>query len=505
MNITVEQGAIQEVSSELIVVNLFEGVTTPGGATGAVDRALGGAITELIAAGDFKGKAEETAVFYTRGAIPARRVLLVGLGAQDKFDLDVVRRASASAARAALKLGVTAYHSIVHGGGAGGLALGQAAQAVVEGTVLGSYTFTEHKTEKKDLTPPLEGLTLVQFDASALPAVQRGAHVGQVVAEAACFARDLSNKPGNYLTPTLLAETAEQMAQEAGLRFQVLEESDMAELGMGALLGVAQGSQEPAKFIILEHNAERKDLDTYVIVGKGITFDSGGISLKPSEGMGAMKDDMSGAGVTLAVLRAVAALGLPLHVVGLAPATENLPGGRAYKPGDVLESMSGLTIEVISTDAEGRLILADALHYARRYEPKAVVDLATLTGACVVALGHVACGLMSKDEPLTEALRRASAVSGEKVWPLPLYDEYAEQIKSDVADLMNSGGRPAGSITAGLFLSRFAEGYPWAHLDIAGTAWAEKEQGYTPKGGTGFGVRLLVQWLRDVAARGEGA
>lgn len=498
MEIQVVQGAIQEVPSELIVVNLFQGVTTPGGATGAVDRALGGAISELIVAGDFSGKLEETTVLYPRGAIPAKRVLLVGLGEQDKFSLDTVRRVAAAAARAARKLRVTRYHSIVHGAGAAGLDVSAAAQAVVEGTLLGSYTFTAHKTEGES-EPPLEALTLVQYAPEALAPTEEGARTGRVIGEAVCWARDMINQPANYLTPTILAQKAEQMAAEMGLRCQVLDREQMAQLGMGALLGVAQGSAEPPKFIILEHNAERADLPTYVVVGKGITFDSGGISLKPSEGMEAMKDDMSGAAIVLGVMRVVAALQLPLHVVGLVPATENLPDGHAYKPGDVLKSLAGLTIEVISTDAEGRLILADALAYAKRYQPKAVVDLATLTGACVIALGHVASGLMGNDPALVQALLKAAAATGEKAWELPLYEEYGEQIKSDVADVKNTGGRPAGAITGGMFLSKFIAGYPWAHLDIAGTAWAEKTQGYYVKGATATGLRLVVQWLRDLA------
>ena len=497
MRIDVVAGAIQQVSSEAIVVNLFAGAKSPGGATGAVDQALGGAIRALIEGGDFRGKEGETAVLYTRGAIPAKRVIVVGLGERLGFDLEVVRKASAAVAKKARSLRVTSYHSIVHGGGAGGLDTGQAAQAIVEGTILGSYAFTEHRTDLSDVEPQLESLTLVQFDVDAVPAVRGGALAGQVIAESACFARDLGNQPANYLTPMLLSETAEEMAGQLGLSCEVLDEAQMSEMGMGALLGVAQGSDEPARFIVLEHNAGHDDMDTYVIVGKGITFDSGGISLKPGQGMEAMKADMSGAGVTLGALRAVAGLNLPVHVVGLVPATENLPGGRAYKPGDVLQSMSGLTIEVISTDAEGRLILADALEYAKRYEAKGVVDVATLTGACVVALGHVACGLMGNDASLIQAIKEAAAVSGEKVWELPTYDEYAEQIKSDVADVKNTGGRPAGAVTAGLFLSKFAKGYPWAHLDIAGVDLSEEAKGYLVKGATGFGLRLLVQWLRD--------
>jgi len=351
-----------------------------------------------------------------------------------------------------------------------------------------------HKTHDESTAPPLDGITIV-VPTGCVEAGSSGAARGAVIAEAVTLARDLANEPGNFMTPTLFAEKAEEVANAVGLGYQVLEESDMASLGMGALLGVAQGSEEPAKFVVLEHNAGHPELDTYVIVGKGITFDSGGISLKPGEGMEWMRDDMSGAAVALGVLQAVARLRLPLHVVGLLPTTENLPDGRAYKPGDVLESLAGLTIEVVSTDAEGRLILADALAYARRFQPKAVVDLATLTGACVVALGNVTSGLMSNDDSLAAQLGAASARTGERIWRLHLFDEYAEQIKSDVADVRNTGGRPAGSITAGLFLQRFAD-YPWAHLDIAGTAKVDKERGYIPKGATGHGVRLLVDWLR---------
>jgi len=499
VEINVQVGAIQGVSSDLIVVNLFQGVEQPVGATGVVDSALGGAIRDLIAAGDFKGKAEELVLLYSRGAIPAKRVLVVGLGAQEEFSVDVVRRVAAVAARKARELGVTRYHSIVHGAGTAGLDPAEAAQAVVEGSLLGSYRFDVHKTRQENQEPELEALTLVQLDEASLPAIQAGARVGQVVADSVSLAKDLINQPGNYCTPTLLAEVAEQVAAKAGLAFQVLGEREMAELGMGALLGVAQGSSEPAQFIILEHNADRADLPTYVVVGKGITFDSGGISLKPSDGMEHMKEDMAGAAAILGVLHAVGMLDLPLHVVGLAPATENLPGGRAFKPGDVLSSMSGTTIEVISTDAEGRLILADALNYAARYQPKAVVDVATLTGGCVVALGHVAAGLMGNNSDLLQALKEASNQTGEKVWELPFFKEYEEQIESDIADVKNSGGRAASAITAGLFLRKFAGDYPWAHLDIAGMMAAEKTRGYATKGATGFATRLLIRWLRDRA------
>ena len=498
MEIQVKAGGIQAEDAPLIVVNLFEGVTEPGGATGAVDKALGGQIRALVAAGDFRGKRNETAVLYPAVPIPAQRVLIVGLGKEEKFDLDGVRQAAGAAAKKARDLGITRFSTIVHGGGRAGLDLEDAAQAMVEGTILALYRFRQHKTEPdEDERPDVEAVTLVEFSEEKVPVVERGARTGQAIAEAVSMTRDLVNQPANYATPTVLAETAQQLAADFGLHCQVLNREQMAELGMGALLGVAQGSEQPPKFVILEHDAGR-DLDTIVLVGKGITFDSGGISIKPSEHMEAMKSDMAGAAAVMGALRAAAALDVPLHVVGLMPATENLPSGRAIKPGDVLKSLSGLTIEVINTDAEGRLILADALAYAQRYQPQAVVDVATLTGACVVALGEITSGLMGSDPDLVARIKAAGGKTAEKVWELPLFEEYGEQLKSDVADVKNVGGRPAGAITAAFFLSKFAKGMPWAHLDIAGKALTDKERNpYTPKGATGVGVRLFVRLLRD--------
>ena len=310
------------------------------------------------------------------------------------------------------------------------------------------------------------------------------------------MARDLVNGPSNQVTPTLLAEKAEKISKEHGMELQVLEVSQAEAMGMGAFVAVAKGSQEPAKFIVLEYN-KGKGFDTIALVGKGITFDSGGISLKPSEGMERMKDDMSGAAAVLGTMEAAARLQLPLHLVGIIPATENLPSGKAYKPGDVLKTLSGQTVEVISTDAEGRLVLCDALAYSLRYQPKAILDLATLTGACVVALGDYVTGLMGNDEALFKRVEEASAKTGEKVWRLPLWDEYFDYLKSDTADFRNVGTRAAGAIIGGIFLSKFVEKTPWVHLDIAGPSNIEKERPYIPRGGTGVGVRLLVQMLRD--------
>jgi leucyl aminopeptidase len=504
MQITAKAGAIQEESTDLIVVNLFAGVTTPGGATGAVDRALGGAISELIAGGDFRGRKGETAVLYPQGAIPARRVLVVGLGEEDKFDPDVVRQAAGAAAVRARELGARHVSSIVHGGGRAGLNLAEAAQATVEGTILALYRFKEHKTEPDgDGERAIETFTLVEFSADKLAPVERGAQEAQAIARGVTLARDLVNQPANYVTPTRLGEIAQEIAKTHGLSCRVLGEAQIAKEGMGALLGVARGSQEPPVFIVMEHNGQRDDLPALVLVGKGITFDTGGISLKKADGMESMKGDMAGAAVVLGAVQAAAELDLPIRLVGLVPATENMPGGAAIKPGDLLKSLSGLTIEVINTDAEGRLILADTLTYAARYNPAAVIDLATLTGAIITALGHHAMGLFCNDEALARRVEEAGRAAGEPTWQMPLWDVYDAQLKSDVADVKNVGGRRAASpITAARFLARFAKGYPWAHLDIAGVfLWKPgpeyPDKPYLTRGGTGAGVRILIQLLRN--------
>jgi leucyl aminopeptidase len=326
--------------------------------------------------------------------------------------------------------------------------------------------------------------------------IQKGVRLGEIVSESVYLARDLVNGPSNVVTPTALAEKARQVASDHGMDIQVLETDKVEAMGMGAFTAVAKGSQEPAKFITLEYN-KGKGLDTIALVGKGITFDSGGISIKPSEGMERMKDDMSGAAAVLATMQAASKLQIPLHLVGVLPATENLPSGRAYKPGDILKTLSGQTVEVISTDAEGRLILSDALTYSLRYQPKTIIDLATLTGACVIALGNYVTGLFGNDESLLKRIEEASVKTGEKVWRLPLWDEYFEHLKSEVADFRNVGARAAGAIIGGIFLSKFVGKVPWVHLDIAGPASIDKDRPYIPKGGTGAGVRLLIQFLQD--------
>jgi leucyl aminopeptidase len=497
MNITVEQGNLTASPADTIIVNLFEGVTTPAGATGAVDQALGGAISDLIAGGDFSGKSGEVAVLYPRGAINARRVIIAGLGERSSFDLEGVRQAAASAIKRARDLKANHVATIVHGAGIAGLPVAAAAQATVEGTLLALHRYPAPK-ETKEEKHEIGALSIVEFDADKISAIEEGSRVAQALAGGVTLARDLVNMPANQATPTFMADTARAIAAEHGLDSFVGGRKWARSQNMGAFLAVAQGAGEKPKFIILEHNGDKPELDTIVLVGKGITFDTGGISLKPVAGMGAMKGDMGGAAAVLGAMKVIADLELPLHVVGITPCTENMPDADAYRPADVITASNGKTIEIISTDAEGRMILADALVYAQRYNPDAVIDLATLTGSCVVALGQgVAAGLFANETFLSEKLVAAGEETSERLWPLPLWDAYRKEIDSDVADMKNSGGRMGGVGTSAVFLREFTA-YTWAHLDIAGVAMLEKAaKPYTQPGGTGFGVRLLVELLRN--------
>jgi leucyl aminopeptidase len=494
MDIQAISGRIQDIKADAIIVSLleWEQMDKPlTGAVGVLDQALSGAIKAIVAGGDLKGKLNQTAVLYPRGIIPAQRVIVVGLGKPQELTLDKVRQAAGTAAQKARDLGAKSIATITLGAGGGGLDSLAAAQATVEGVILSLYEFRAHKSAPAE-HGAVESATLVESDPARLAVVQEGARVGRILAEATNFTRDLVNQPSNHMTPHALADAARDMAARNHLKCEALNLEQMAELGMGAFMGVTRGSDEPPQFIILEHKPGAGQ--PVIFVGKGITFDSGGISIKPSEHMEEMKGDMAGAAAVIGAMQAVAQLDLPQHVVALAPACENLPSGHAYKPGDVLKAMNGKTIEIISTDAEGRLILADALCYADRYHPAAVIDLATLTGACVVALGdRVAAGLFSTDESLSAKLREAGAKVGEKLWPLPLYEEYKDKIKSEVADMKNSGGRQSGVGSSAIFLKEFTS-YPWAHLDIAPMSLGDKGIA------TGFGVRTLVEFLRGRAA-----
>ena len=504
MKITVEVGDIARWEDEVVVVNLFEGVDHPGGATGAVDAALGHQITAMIATGDISGAFKEVTVFPTFDKINANRVMVVGLGKRQDFTLDRVRQVSACAATKARDMGLRTFSTIVHGAGVGDLDLGDAAEAVVEGALLGLYRYTEHKTDADK--KKIEAMTIVTLEKARADAIRDVVHRASVVSTMTNFARDLVNAPSNMKTPRQFAERIQQASKEAGAKLTIYDEKQLDKMGFGALLGVAKGSVEPPRLVTLEYSGGGKEKPV-VFVGKGITFDSGGIALKPLEALGTdpmwiMRYDMAGAAVALSAVLAAARLKLPVNVVGIAPLSENMPSGSAQKPGDIVRAYGGKTIEVLNPDAEGRLVLADALGYAKTLKPKAVIDIATLTGAVKVALGTHAAGMFVNDADLRSRLERAAEATAERVWALPLWDEYDEQIKSDFADIKNTGGRSAGAITAAKFLEKFASGLRWAHLDIAGTSWVEAapdspKKEYLPRGASGFGVRLLVSLLRE--------
>lgn len=497
MKINVQQGNITTSSADTLIVNLFDDVTTPGGATGAVDQALNGAISELLAQGDLTGKAGEVGVVYPRGAIAAKRVLVVGLGQRDGFDLEGVRKAAAAGIKKANELKAAHVATIVHGAGIAGLPTAAAAQAVAEASLLATYRYAVPGAQQDDAPHAVAALTIVEFDAAKVADIEEGVAGGTAVATGTNLARTLVNLPPNIATPKQLANTAAKIAEAHNMNLTIGSRKWAAKHKMGAFLAVGQGAGFKPKFIVLEHNADRDDLPTIVLVGKGITFDTGGISIKPTANMGAMKSDMGGGAAVLGTMKTVGMLNLPLRIVGIVPATENMPDALAYRPADVITASNGVTIEIISTDAEGRMVLADGLVYAGRYQPDAVIDLATLTGSCVIALGKdMAAGLFSTDDSLRDRLLAAGSATQERVWPLPLWDDYKEAIKSDVADIKNSGGRFGGVATSAIFLKQFTD-YAWAHLDIAGMALTEKNAAYTPKGGTGYGVRLLTEMLRN--------
>ena len=498
MQVKAVAGDITGMKADAVIVNLFEGTERPGGATGAVDQALGGTIARLMAEREIKGKLNELTLIHTMGKMEAERVLVVGLGKQEKFNADSIRGVAAAACRFLRRIGAKRVATIAHGAGAGGIEPAKAVQAVTEGSILGLYTFRKHVTKEPEYGE-IEELVIVERDEGRLPLLERSIHRGKVVAEATNFARDLINEPANYMTPADMADVARTVAAELGLEFSVLEREDMKKLGMGALLGVAQGSKQPPKFITLSYRGGEPGKAALGLIGKGLTFDSGGISLKSSEGMDEMKGDMAGGASVIAAVKAISELKLRVNVTGLIPATENLPGGAALKPGDVLTAMNGKTIEVANTDAEGRLILADALCYANKLGLSPLVDVATLTGACRVALGDICTGAFTNDQALLGRVVKAGEEAGERIWQLPMYEEYKEQNKSEVADVKNSGGRYAGAITAAQFLAEFSGSTPWVHLDIAGPSFLTKEQSYLAKGATGVAVRTLVNLAASLA------
>ena len=443
---------------------------------------------------DLKHKAGESALVYLNEGGGPRRVLLLGAGKASGFDLEATRRFAGHAVRAAESVGVSGLTTYL-----GSDVSADAVQAATEGAVLAAWRFTEMKSpDEGDAPTDVEDFE-VMVDPADLDTAAAGVRVGDVVGRAANFARTLQSRPGNVATPSHLADEASRVAGEHGLEVTVMGPKELEAERMHALLAVAQGSDEEPRLIVLRHNGGTDDEAPLVLVGKGLTFDAGGISIKPASGMEEMIFDMSGGAAVIGAMQAIGELNVPLNVVGIVPSSENLLSGRAMKPGDIIRSREGKTIEVVNTDAEGRLILADALSYAQGLDPAAIVDCATLTGSVVIALGHHAAAVFGTDEELIGELREAGDRSGERCWPLPLWDEYRRQIDSSVADLVNIGGRPGGSITAACFLREFVGECRWAHLDIAGTAYGEGKLSYQRKGAAGFPTRLLVDWVRSRA------
>ncbi len=480
-----------EVETLIIFVPQFEKITRRE--LKELDTASAGAVTTLLRSGEFSGQEGQAAVVMHPLDYKARRVLLAGLGNRKEVDHDAVRRAAGRISRArGLKVSRSAAFHLTDP------LEPSFFQAAVEGYLLGSYQLLEFKTdeESKDAYK-LTDVTLVAGDRTRIRSIRSAVERGQAVAAGQLLVRRLAFTPSNVLTPRRLAQEARQLARQHGVGFQVLDEKAIAAERMGGLLAVARGSDEPPRFIVLKYSRGRRGSKPIVLIGKGVTFDTGGISLKPSLDMYEMKGDMAGAAVVLATMVTAARLDLKLDLVGLIPATENMPSGSATKPGDIVTTRKGLTVEVISTDAEGRLILADALDYANTFRPQAVIDIATLTGASLYILGYAGAPILGNNRDLTERVKRASDATAERVWPLPIWNDHRELMKSPVADLRNSGGRPAGTIAASAFLENFVGGWPWVHIDIAYVDLEPDGKPYVPKGASGFGLRLLVQLLSD--------
>ncbi|MDO8348391.1 MAG: leucyl aminopeptidase [Rugosibacter sp.] len=498
MEFSIKSGSPEKQRSACIVVGVYEtGKLSTAAET--LNQNTNQLLTEILRRGDMNGKTGATLLLQNPADMKADRILLVGLGKEKEFG-DKEYRAAISAA-------IKKLNNI--GGADGSIYLTELhvkkrdvtwkiRQAVIASQEV-LYRFDRLKSKPEETRRALRKLTFQVANRTELAAAEAALAEGLAIASGMKLAKDLGNLPGNICTPTHLASEAQQLGKSHGLSVEILDRSDMEKLGMNTLLSVARGSHEPPKFIIMRHNGGAKGAKPIVLIGKGITFDSGGISLKPGPEMDEMKYDMSGAASVLGAIKAAAAMKLPINVIGVIPASENMPGGAATKPGDVITSMSGQTVEILNTDAEGRLVLCDALTYVERFDPECVIDIATLTGACVIALGHIASGLLANNDSLADELLDAGRAACDRAWQLPLWDDYQEQLKSNFADMANIGGRAAGTITAACFLARFAKKYTWAHLDIAGTAWRSGKE----KGSTGRPVPLLTHFLLERASRAE--
>jgi len=494
MNITVETGDFRQKETDAVLIPILED-DLHNELLLAADASLDGSIQAFLNLGDFKGKPKTTSVLYTNGALPTPRIILVGLGMYNELNAEKVRQIAGHTARHLRDMGLKSVTVPIPPE-----TQDDWTQAAVEASLLSLYEFKQHKTqsdEDSENNKSLDSMTFLVGSEAEKSLIEPIVERGQTVAKGTILARDLSNQPGNHLTPTQLAEKAEEVAETVGLDCTVFDKPTLEEKGFRTLLAVAQGSAEDPRFIILEYTPEGEGHDTVALVGKGITFDTGGISLKSGKGMDEMKHDMSGAAAVLGAMQVIGQLKPNVRVIGIIATTENMPGSTAIKPGDVVTSYGGKTIEIMNTDAEGRLILADALGWTAQYEPNGVIDLATLTGAVITCLGHIAAGAMGTDDALMEKLKKAADKTHERVWELPLWDDYDEGVKSKVADVQNIGDGTAGTLAGAAFLKKFAEGYPWVHLDIAGTAWGMKGSSYIPDGASGYGVRLLVQLVED--------
>lgn len=500
MVVTLEHGIPERADVDALAMFAPEDADALGGLKRILRNRLGRA-ARILETAAFAGKAGQILMLHPPDW-PAASLILVGIGPAENITLDRLRRGAATAAKSARSLGARSLAiaepdpTLLAPASSlkGDAVWEEIGAAVTEGIILGLYRYDRYKTTRNENGGKLSRAVIVSRSRIRLADLKRGSARARIIADAVYLARDLSNAPANEIYPETLAMRAREAGRRSGLRVTVLDARKIRALKMGGLLGVAAGSARPPRFIIMEHNPGRK-AGTVVLVGKGVTFDSGGISIKPSAGMAEMRMDMAGAAAVIATMQAIALLKVPVRVIGLIPATENLPSGTAFKPGDILTHLNGLTSEVDNTDAEGRLILADAIAYAQRYKPDVVIDLATLTGACVVALGHAAAGMMGTSDQHMARLRHAADQTHERVWELPLFEEYERLIRSDVADVKNVGGRWAGAITGALFLKKFAGSMPWVHLDIAGPAMIEDATEYTPRGGSGYGVRLLTEYL----------
>jgi len=495
MKLSLKKSAASAQKTPCLVVGVKEGkFSTPG--LKEFDTRLGGLIHRVQRDGEFTGAHGQSLLLHCGEKLAARRLLLIGLG-KGRTEATRLRQAAATALGLLREKKIERFALDLDSFAGGERKPLGALQAVAEGLLLGAYQFNRFLSDAEPQRPA-EGVLLLP-KGSRPEEAQALLERAEKIVSGVVLARDLVNEPGNVKSPEFLAAQAHLLAEEHGLKCTVLTRPELEKGQFGALLGVAQGSSREPRLIVLEYRGGEKEQKPIALVGKGVVFDSGGISLKPAEKMDEMKMDMAGGAAVLGTLKAAAQLQLPVNLVGIVPAVENLPSATAYRPGDILTSLSGKSIEVLNTDAEGRLILADALTYAARFEPRVVIDLATLTGACIIALGHHAAAVLGNHDGLIGQLIRAGEQSGERLWQLPLWDDYAAQIKSPVADVKNTGGRPAGTITAAAFLQKFANDYTWAHLDIAGTAWEEKGQPHIPKGGTGFGVRLLIEYLSRIS------